>query len=725
MRRCHVPTLLVLMVLASPAAPSALPAADVLVLPEGFSAKVLDELDPTLEPPQRRLGALGYSPAGEPVVYENGEIRLSSSSGADTLAVFDPPVYGSFLVPAPDGNALIFGESSAGNVYSVALDGSGETLIGNLPFNYDLAIAPPDAPESIRGQAFVSAPGAVGNSVYLIDLSGSTSPDEVVTAMPGFSGPLTFDDEGNLYYITSTLDPTQSLVRFTPAELASGVGAGATDFAEGDTLLADLEGAYGLRHIEGQLFLTNLGFSSGIGAIERVDLTDGASRTTWATLPLGDSTARPQSIALHPGSDPFEPGVGRSGGKMLIAYGDFATLSHVAEVTPSLDVPDGGFLALPEGFDAALLLELDPAAPAADQLGGLAYSPSGEPIVYEAGEVRILRESGPEVIASFEPSVFGSFLVTVPAGDAVLFGESSTGDIHSVALDGSGKTMLGNLPFNFDLAFAPPDAPEAIRGKAFVSAPGEFGNSIYLFDPDAAVVADEVVANAPGFSGPLTFDDAGNLYYVTSTFDPVQTLARFTPEQLASGIGETAVEFAAGEVLLDDLEGAYGLRHDAGDLLLTHLGFGSGTGAIEVVDLDEGAERSVFATVPIREGTGRPTLIAVDSADEPFLDRRGEYGGRLLVAYSDYTNVTHVVEVTSQLYFLRGDVNSDSRVDISDAIFLLEHQFRGGATPRFAEPTDTNADDHTDLSDAIYLLNFLFRGGPVVPLPYPELGPAP
>ena len=72
--------------------------------------------------------------------------------------------------------------------------------------------------------------------------------------------------------------------------------------------------------------------------------------------------------------------------------------------------------------------------------------------------------------------------------------------------------------------------------------------------------------------------------------------------------------------------------------------------------------------------------------------------------------------------FLRGDSNSDKKVDVSDAVALLEHLFAGDPAPRPLEAGDFNGSGNLDISDAIYLLTFLFLGGPPPPPPFPAPG---
>lgn len=70
--------------------------------------------------------------------------------------------------------------------------------------------------------------------------------------------------------------------------------------------------------------------------------------------------------------------------------------------------------------------------------------------------------------------------------------------------------------------------------------------------------------------------------------------------------------------------------------------------------------------------------------------------------------------------FLRGDTNSDGRVDLSDVVFILDYLFNGKAGPHCGESSDANGDQRIDIADPVYLLNHLFLGGPQPPEPYSE-----
>jgi hypothetical protein len=72
--------------------------------------------------------------------------------------------------------------------------------------------------------------------------------------------------------------------------------------------------------------------------------------------------------------------------------------------------------------------------------------------------------------------------------------------------------------------------------------------------------------------------------------------------------------------------------------------------------------------------------------------------------------------------FVRGEVNDDDRIDLSDAVAILGHLFLGGAAPSCRQAADVNDSGAIDLSDAVYLLGHLFLGGPPPPPPFPEPG---
>jgi hypothetical protein len=71
--------------------------------------------------------------------------------------------------------------------------------------------------------------------------------------------------------------------------------------------------------------------------------------------------------------------------------------------------------------------------------------------------------------------------------------------------------------------------------------------------------------------------------------------------------------------------------------------------------------------------------------------------------------------------FVRGDANLDQKVDLSDAVAILNFLFGGQGT--FHDCKDAmDADDNAllEITDAIRILNFLFLGSGALPAPFPE-----
>jgi hypothetical protein len=352
--------------------------------------------------------------------------------------------------------------------------------------------------------------------------------------------------------------------------------------------------------------------------------------------------------------------------------------------------------------------------------GGLEYSPDGAAIIYENGEIRELGAE-PRVLASFDPPVYGDFLRLAPDGESYWFGESSSGGIWRVPVGGGERELIATLAYNFAIDFAPESAPEAIRGRAFVSATGSstISNSVWLVEPGRE--PDEVLVDLDDFSGPLAFDAEGRLYYVTATFRNPLRLLRFSAEQVGAGTGEGAVAGEdAEEIAVDGFTGAYDLRFVAGDLILSNLG-----GAIERITTSSAdVELETIATFRAGKGIVSPSFLAVTPGATLAVGDGPIHGGRIHVVISDFATLLATVEIAPELHFIRGEVNGSDSVDLSDAVRILDFLFRGADIDP-VEAADTNFDGAVDLSDAVYLLGYLFLGGPAPSAPFPERGPAP
>jgi hypothetical protein len=75
--------------------------------------------------------------------------------------------------------------------------------------------------------------------------------------------------------------------------------------------------------------------------------------------------------------------------------------------------------------------------------------------------------------------------------------------------------------------------------------------------------------------------------------------------------------------------------------------------------------------------------------------------------------------------FVRGDVDRNGQVEISDSIAIFGALFLGGAEPGCLDAADANDSGRVNIADGIYILNFLFRGERAPPSPYPVPGADP
>jgi hypothetical protein len=132
-------------------------------------------------------------------------------------------------------------------------------------------------------------------------------------------------------------------------------------------------------------------------------------------------------------------------------------------------------------------------------------------------------------------------------------------------------------------------------------------------------------------------------------------------------------------------------------------GFGSGVrvffGGREATGVVLVDENSLTAVVPEPDAFAPVDVIVMNSTLEP----------------------SNAVGFSYPPTFIRGDLNRDNRVDLSDAIKVLLVLFSGHGLA-CDESADANDDGAIDISDAIFLMDFLYRDGFGIPAPFPREG---
>lgn len=130
------------------------------------------------------------------------------------------------------------------------------------------------------------------------------------------------------------------------------------------------------------------------------------------------------------------------------------------------------------------------------------------------------------------------------------------------------------------------------------------------------------------------------------------------------------------------------------------------------VSVPPDGEKDVVVTIPkpyvgeykirvVPEDTGHYSLgIRIDGSDQVYLANN-------VVVPETSTTFKYSVLTT-----LRGDVNKDTKRNLTDIIYLVNYVFKGGPAPNPADLGNVNCSTGApNLTDIIYLVNYVFKGG--------------
>jgi hypothetical protein len=174
-----------------------------------------------------------YDLPGPGVVYFDGaELVAGIGTNSTTLLSFaTPPQFASFTIPVGT-ESVLFGENSSGEIWLVPLDpaSGAPRLLAVVPFNYDaIALSSTHALVSAKTGGFA----APDNDLIAVDLrSGAT---DTIAVVPGFSGPLTIDSAGDVYYAIGRSPSGADILRFSAARIRGAFGP--TQLGEGDATI--------------------------------------------------------------------------------------------------------------------------------------------------------------------------------------------------------------------------------------------------------------------------------------------------------------------------------------------------------------------------------------------------------------------------------------------------------------------------------------------------------
>ena len=272
-----------------------------------------------------------------------------------------------------------------------------------------------------------------------------------------------------------------------------------------------------------------------------------------------------------------------------------------------------------------------------------------------------------------------------------------------------------------------PASVDSIRGDAFTYDPAlryinvKSGNAKYASEDGILFSKDkkQLIAFADGYGPQYTVPD-GTQSIELEAFRGAQALeAVVLPNSLrqiknsaffdCSSLTEMAVPHGVTNIGNSAFSGCTSLTSADLPATLTELGYNAFYNVPNLTNLN------VRATTP-------PTCLTylnprTHEMSEPFIDNH--YSNVSLVvplncaqAYREaniWTKFTHISETNFPTVFLRGDVNDDGAVNISDAIALINSLLNDNYSNINLDAADVNEDGNINVSDAITLINYLLN----------------
>ena len=205
-------------------------------------------------------------------------LKKELGSPATVLYDYGSSVWGSFV--KLQGETLYFGESTTGSIKSIPSTGGSATDLFTLAYNYDCAF-------NSQSRMFLSANPSSSNQIYAW-WSGLTSP-RLVADVGNYSGPLTFDNNDNLYYGRSTAFPAgpEDIVYFTATQIEDTINTGIPLTSSDWTVYRSGVDAPGGLAVDRNTPLQNLFSTSGLGTLSRISAgsTDLMGAGTYPSCP--------------------------------------------------------------------------------------------------------------------------------------------------------------------------------------------------------------------------------------------------------------------------------------------------------------------------------------------------------------------------------------------------------------------------------------------------------
>ena len=244
------------------------------------------------------------------------------------LATFQAFGFPSFCIVRPDGSEVLIGESSNDSIHRIPLSGAGEIFVTGILFNFSAVF------ESNDNVLISAATGGFGQPNELLRLDITNGQATTIATVPGPSGPIALDANGDLFYATQSpsFPPPPSAVdilRWTKTQITAGLplteldaSLHASSFEGGGSMAFD--------PVSGELYLAETNFSAGINRIVLV----GSSGATSTTIIDSTVTVGGLEFLNGGGAGSFEAFQPAGGSQLKYSSTDFSTISDLSIIDP-------------------------------------------------------------------------------------------------------------------------------------------------------------------------------------------------------------------------------------------------------------------------------------------------------------------------------------------------------------------------------------------------------
>ncbi len=265
---------------------------------------------------------------------------------------------------------------------------------------------------------------------------------------------------------------------------------------------------------------------------------------------------------------------------------------------------------------------------------GLDLLPGGKLLSFDGQNLVALDAKTGKVTqtyATLSKGVFGSDVRLSPTGKHAWFCESSAGGVYRYEFASKKLRLVTTLGGNFSIAFSPKDTGDFVY---VVGDPG-FKALARIYRIDARTGAQDLIAQAVGFAGPLLFDAKGDLYMAPAPkkfgVKGQGKILRWTASQVKSGIGSSALSETQAKVYASGFDNAYDMEFDQeGTLYVTDVSFGASH--LFEIPIGGGKSRASKILKVTKQGV---TNLRFRKGSLPF-ERYGTEGSTFFVLSTDF-----------------------------------------------------------------------------------------